>query len=104
MPDASGRLSKLEKESIRQKIDNLWRGSGKNCPICGSNQWFLADHVVEAPIRTEGVRGFSAAAYPSVLLISQPCGYTIQFNAVTLGVMKPIAGGILGSLAEFGGG
>jgi hypothetical protein len=96
MPDPSGKLSQAEKDNIRQKIDDLWRGSAKNCPICGSNRWIIADHVVELPIITEGVRGFGASAYPSVLLISQPCGYTLQFNAVALGVVGP-TGGILGS-------
>jgi len=87
MPDLDGRLSQSEKDAIRQHIDELWRGGAKNCPICGSNKWFLSDHIVEAPIVSQGVRGFGSA-YPSILLISEPCGYTIQFNAVILGVMK----------------
>jgi hypothetical protein len=87
MPDAAGKLSESEKTEIRQKIDRLWIGGPKNCPICQSNQWFIADHIVEAPIITGGI-GFGASAYPSVLLISQPCGYTIHFNAVILGVRK----------------
>jgi hypothetical protein len=86
MPDASGKLSAQEKIQIYQKINDLWRGSAKNCPICGSAKWFIADHVVESPIITEGVRGFGAGAYPSVMLISEPCGYTLHFNAVILGV------------------
>jgi hypothetical protein len=69
MPELDGRLSRTEKDQIRQRIDELWRGGAKNCPICGSNKWFLSDHVVEAPIVTQGVRGFGSA-YPSVLLIS----------------------------------
>ena len=87
MPGLDGRLSQSEKDDIRRRIDELWRGGAKNCPICGSNKWFLSDHVVEAPIVTEGVRGFGSA-YPSVLLISEPCGYTLHFNAVILGVAK----------------
>jgi hypothetical protein len=87
MPNLDGRFSEAEKSEIRRKIDELWRGSPKNCPICGSNKWFLADHVVEAPIVTQGVRGFGSA-YPSVQLISETCGYTVSFNAVILGVMR----------------
>jgi hypothetical protein len=50
MPDIAKKLSECEKTEIRQKIDSLWVGSAKNCPVCGSNQWFIADHIVEAPI------------------------------------------------------
>jgi hypothetical protein len=88
MPNASGKLLENEKDEIRKKIDALWVGSAKNCPICGSAKWFLADHVVESPIITEGVRGFGAGAYPAVMLVSEPCGYTLYFNAVILGVVK----------------
>jgi hypothetical protein len=87
MPNASGKLSEDEKVVVQTKINDLWRGSAKNCPICGSNKWIIGDHVVEAPIITEGVRGFGAGAYPSVMLISEVCGYTIFFNAVILGVI-----------------
>jgi hypothetical protein len=88
MPNAGGKLSDGEKTDIQVKINELWRGSAKNCPICGSNQWFLGDHIVESPIITEGVRGFGAGAYPAVMLISRPCGYTLFFNAVILGVLS----------------
>lgn len=87
MPGLNGQLSQEEKNQIRQKIDELWRGGAKNCPICGSAKWFLADHVVESQIVSQGVRGFGSA-YPAIQLISEPCGYTISFNAVVLGVMK----------------
>jgi hypothetical protein len=87
VPGLNGQLTQDEKNEIRKKIDDLWRGGSKNCPVCGSNKWFLSDHVVEAPIVSQGVRGFGSA-YPAIQLISEPCGYTISFNAVILGVMK----------------
>jgi hypothetical protein len=84
MPDSNGKFSADEKVDIQIKVNDLWRGGGKNCPICGSNDWILGDHIVESPIINQGVRGFGAGAYPSVMLISRPCGYTIFFNAVIL--------------------
>jgi hypothetical protein len=86
MPDSGGKLNELEKADLRIKIDKIWTGSAKNCPICGSNKWFLGDHVVESPIINQEFRGFGSTAYPAVLLISELCGYTIYFNAVILGV------------------
>ncbi len=92
MPDSRGRLSETEKTEIATKIYAVWTGSAKNCQICGSNKWFVADHVVELPIINEGTRGFGGGAYPSVLLISDPCGFTLSFNAVSLGVIKKHGG------------
>jgi hypothetical protein len=60
MPGLNGQLSETEKSDIRKKIDDLWRGGSKNCPICGSNKWFLSDHVVETTIVSQGVRGFGS--------------------------------------------
>jgi hypothetical protein len=92
MPNSGGKLSDGEKVEIQLKINELWRGSAKNCPICGSNKWFLADHVTEAPIINQEFRGFGASAYPAVMLISEPCGYTLFFNAVILGVVRKAGG------------
>lgn len=95
MPDDQGRLSETEKREITQKIAKLWVGSAKNCPICGSNDWILADHLVSAPIITAGAGiTIGGPTYPSVQLISQPCGYTLHFNAVILGVIKSPGGGV----------
>lgn len=86
MPGLDGRLSEAEKDAIRRRIDELWRGSA-NCPICGSSKWIISDHIVDAPIVTEGVRGFGSA-YPFILLTSETCGYTLHFSAVILGIAQ----------------
>jgi len=93
MPDDRGILSDAEKQDIRQKIEKLWVGSAKNCPICGSAKWIIASHLIAAPIVTAGASiNLGGPSYPVVQLISDPCGYTIYFNALALGVIKPSAG------------
>lgn len=94
MPDASGKLSELEKQTIQDKIQKLWVGSAKNCPICGSNRWVIADHLVEPNITRGwgGGGGITGPVYPMIMLVSEPCGYTIQFNAATLGVVTRYGG------------
>ena len=89
MPDQAGLLSEAEKKDITQKLQRLWMGS-QICPICGSNNWTIADHVV-APLSLGGGGGLTVGgpSYPLILLISQPCGYTIAFNALVLGVIPP---------------
>jgi transposase InsO family protein len=50
MPDVNGKLNDDEKSDLRQKINELWRGNAKSCPICGSNQWVIADRVTDRGI------------------------------------------------------
>jgi hypothetical protein len=93
MPDDLGLLSEAEKRQIIEKINKLWIGSAKNCPICQSNKWTLADHIVSSNIATAGAGLIvGGPTYPCVMLISEPCGYTIYFNAVVLGVVTPPGG------------
>lgn len=90
MPNDQGVLSESEKRAIVEKINRLWTGSAKNCPICGSNEWIVGDHVVSSQIATAGAGiMMGGPTYPAVLLISKTCGYTLQFNAVILEVIKP---------------
>jgi hypothetical protein len=91
MPDAGGRLSDEEKQEITKKIQALWVGSAKNCPICGSAKWIVADHLTESRVALVG-GVFAGPSYPMVMLISDPCGYTINFNALILGIMKKMEG------------
>jgi len=94
MPDAGGKLSDREKQEIQTKIQKLWIGGAKNCPICGSNRWVIADHLVEPNVaRGWGDSGFiTDPAYPMIMLVSEPCGYTIHFNAATLGFVTRYGG------------
>ena len=88
MPNDQGVLSESEKRDAGERINKLWTGS-KNCPICGSNKWIIADHLISSQIVTAGAGiMIGGPSYPAVLLISEPCGYTLQFNAVILGVLK----------------
>jgi hypothetical protein len=92
MPDAGGKLSENEKTAIREKIEKLWIGGGKNCPICGSNRWVIADHLVEPEIARGWGGVHTGPIYPMVMLVSEPCGYTMLFNAATLGVVSRYGG------------
>ena len=93
MPDAGGKFSEVEKTEIQRKIEKLWAGGVKNCPICGSNRWTIADHLVEPNIAT-GWGGIihTGQVYPMVMLVSDPCGYTILFNATTLDAVRKYGG------------
>jgi len=93
MPDDNGKFSEIEKTEIRKKIEKLWTGSAKNCPICGSNRWTIAEHLVEPNI-ARGWGGIlqTTPVYPMVMLVSEPCGYTILFNAATLDAIRKYGG------------
>jgi hypothetical protein len=88
MPDASGKLSSTEKDSVIEWLNARSR-SPIICPVCGEANWFIADHVVQ-PI-TLGAGGsvmLGGVGYPQVMLVSNKCGHTIFLSAV-IGIVKP---------------
>jgi hypothetical protein len=87
MPDKNGLLTSDEKERIAKRIESMWTGSARNCPICGSNQWLVGDHLVQpVTLGPNNSLMLSGPGYPQVMLIST-CGHTLFFNAVILGVL-----------------
>lgn len=89
MPDSTGKLTQGEKRKV---IDNFevrgWQPFV--CPICRMDEWEVGDHLVQPlavgfynRVLLEGV------AYPQVMLISKPCGYTMFINAVMAGIVRP---------------
>jgi hypothetical protein len=84
MPDADGRLSDEEKDTIEEVIKE--RASLFNCSFCSSDAWEIAPQVV-APIKIDSAARLvlSGAVTPQIMLIS-PCGHTVYFNALKLGI------------------
>lgn len=52
------------------------------CPICGSDDWGIGDHLVEMrPLSPDG------PVYPQFFVYCKKCAYTIFFNAVIAGLV-----------------
>jgi hypothetical protein len=86
MPDKDGKLTLDEKNLVVQKLLATW--TAQNCPICGSPNWTVADHLVQ-PFTLGPNAGpmLGGVGYPQVMLISVGCGHTLFFNAVMMGIL-----------------
>jgi hypothetical protein len=89
MADSAGALTEAQRKEIAEKLDKIWTGSAKNCPICGSNQWLVGQHLVQPITLKDNALQLGGTGYPQIMLISRPCGYTLFFNAVIFGVVPP---------------
>ena len=90
MPDDAGKLTAEEKQLV---ID--WFGKNAcpdlKCSVCGERDWFIGDHLVQ-PVTVGDQMNLvlGGVGYPQVMLISQKCGHTLFFNAVMIGLAKPV--------------
>jgi hypothetical protein len=85
MPDQSGKLTELEKQTIRGWLESHWP-QPTHCPFCGMTSWVIADHLVQ-PItlgQNQDLLIGTGVGYPQVMVISAHCGYTVFLNAVML--------------------
>lgn len=86
MADQEGKLTEAEKEKALAWVREHQKRSA-DCPICGSPQWMLGEHLV-MPLTLAGKpRGIQLGGigYPFIMLAS-PCGYTRFFNAAMIGI------------------
>src|SRR6266702_6975618 len=92
MPDVDGKLSAEEIQKIMAWLAKYPKAGNAVCPMCDSPNWIIGQHLVQ-PI-TQGPRAAiqlgGGVAYPQVMLISNPCGYTRLINAVVMGLMPGI--------------
>ena len=80
-------LSQETREKIKQYLER-WRVPV--CPLCGSDKWFIGEHLVQPfTVNRRGHLQAGGVTYPQVMVISEPCGYTMFINAVAVGVMTP---------------
>jgi hypothetical protein len=92
VPDQDGRLTREEKDRFIAWAAKHEAGKPNAgvCPQCKSNQWLIADHLVQ-PVTLKGntMQLGQSIGYPQVMLISEPCGLTWFFNAVLCGIVTP---------------
>jgi hypothetical protein len=84
MPDLNGVLSSSEKQKIMDWVKSKAR-MRIECPLCLSNNWTVANHVVAPSVVNGSAVGMGAYPYPQAMLISE-CGYTLFVNLVVVGI------------------
>ena len=89
MPDKDGKLTDEDRKKVNDWLAKFPEWINGTCPICGSKQWMLAEHLVQ-PVTlgpSEGLQ-LGGIGYPQIMLVSNPCGYTRMLNAVIIGVLQ----------------
>lgn len=87
MPDSAGLLTSEEIKKFQDWLAKYQPGDVV-CPICRSTKWIVGQHIVQ-PLTLAGNMSIQMGGpgYPHILLISNPCGYTIFVNAVIAGIL-----------------
>jgi len=88
MPDSERRLSDDDKETVISWLKEKWKGESADCPICGSNDWNVGDHVAEMPALSKTMLASRRATYPHVVMVCANCGHTLLFNAVVMRIVS----------------
>jgi len=88
MPDHTARLFSQEKAQALAWI-NRYARSGFVCPVCGSKNWLISDHVTQAPRFAKDFLEGGTATYPLILFISNPCGFVMPFSSHLMGIPAP---------------
>lgn len=89
MPDEDGKLSQKEEEIISDWIREKTKEKTLFCQVCGSNSWGLEKYAVAPTILRKSLVLGGGSLYPYVMLTCNTCGYTLYFNAVTIGLFPP---------------
>jgi hypothetical protein len=87
MPDNTGRLTPEDKKKIEAWFGTHWHNY--LCPFCKSDKWNYADHIVVTPRSASDGLVTGSMTYPFIAVHSIPCGYTIFFSAVMMGIVAP---------------
>ncbi len=84
MPDAAGRLTDDEQQSILNYLNE--RAPSLRCSACGARSFQLVEHVVEYRPFSGGSLRLGGVVYPIVMLTCTNCGHFLTFSALKVGV------------------
>lgn len=84
MAETKINLSEEDKKKIIAWLDSKWKGH--KCDVCGTNNWALLEHLLIAPIYTEGSYLMAGPVYPQAVCVCHNCAQTKFFNAAMIGL------------------
>ena len=68
-------------------LNDHWKGD-RLCPICGRNDWWICDEVVEVKSYNEGRLLAGGSIFPLLAVICLTGGNTLLFNAMLAGLVE----------------
>lgn len=88
MPDATGRLTQQDNETIARWWTQHWKAPVV-CPVCKTAEWSLASHVLVMNRHASDSLSPSGITYPHIAVGCKTCAHIMLFNAVAIGVVPP---------------
>jgi hypothetical protein len=85
MPDATGRLTQADNETIKRWWDLHWKAP-VTCPVCKTEEWTLGSHVLNFQRHAADATAPGSQTYPHIAVACKTCAHTMFFNAVNVGV------------------
>jgi len=82
------KLEKPDIDQIAKWLNDNWVGK-KLCPCCSVNDWTISDTVFEFRAFHGGGLVVGGSVYPAVGIVCNICGYTLFYNAIKIGIVKP---------------
>ena len=87
MADDTQKLTQEERDRIVQWIKKAMGDTKLPCPVCKSDDWLVAEHLVSTPIVSpQGGVTIGGPTYPHSPIICQICGFTYFINSVRMGI------------------
>ena len=78
---------KPDLEKAERWLNERWRGD-RLCSVCGKNDWWICDEVVEVKAYNEGRLLAGGSVFPLLAVICRECGNTLLFSAMLAGVVE----------------
>lgn len=89
MVDDNGALSADDKQKFLNWLNQKGR-INPACPVCGSNNWTVGDHLVQNTTYNPAAGlVVGGPSYPAALLVCNTCAFTRHFMAVPIGLLPP---------------
>lgn len=82
------KLDDKQKERLIEYMENKWP-EPQTCPICKNTEWGISDTIFEIREFFDGKMIISGTSIPLIASTCRSCGYTVLFNAIILGFVKP---------------
>lgn len=89
MPDSEGKLTPSEKSLLATWLNTRAAGPGANsaCPVCGTNNWVLGDHLLNAMVfHPGGAMVIGGPTYPMAFIACSNCQHVRTFMALPIGI------------------
>jgi len=81
-------LDDHQKQELMNILSAQWK-EPRVCPVCKQQKWSIVDKIFELREFHGGNLVVGGSVLPIVVAICGNCGYTVFFNAISLGIVQP---------------